>query len=565
MFDNGCDVDELDRVAAGDALVENRRALWAAEARQYVLAAHWADLHAPEFVESTVALLPGEEGTVRAGADGTPEMEEYAAAELAAFLLMSTRGGEQVVADAVNLRHRHPVTWARLQAGEVRAWVAVKAARRCADAGLSREQAVWVDAETASYLPTLPTGRWLALVEAKIVEVDPAAAEERAEAAALARFVHAGRADEHGMATLVARARAGDVRYLVAVLDRMAAILAARGDTDTLDVRRATALRILANPARALALLTEATLEPPAQAPSPRTRRGEKDMWMRDAAGEELPGAALVNGLRDDELEPALAGLDDDVREGLEQMLQPAVGTDGPSDEAGGEEASDPDLLRAVLAALRDFDASTFDPVTVFHVHLSRDTVRGKAAAVARVEGIGPLVSSELRAWLSTWVGPWLAQWLGFDPDLVDRAMTGFPVRVSPVVDPEGIAPVDRHEVPRPMREAIAVTNPWEVFPLGTLPTRRCDFDHPVPWRDPKDGGPPGQTAVDGLAPLGRRHHRLKTNGGWYLFSPGPGVWWWRTPTGFWFRVDADGTHEHGRDPELDGRWLPRRTGAPAA
>jgi hypothetical protein len=56
----------------------------------------------------------------------------------------------------------------------------------------------------------------------------------------------------------------------------------------------------------------------------------------------------------------------------------------------------------------------------------------------------------------------------------------------------------------------------------------------------------------------------LKTHGRWRLIHPEPGVYWWHTPHGHWFRVDAEGTHHHGRDPDLDHRWLSKKA-RPAA
>jgi hypothetical protein len=261
-------VASLDAVAASEALAASRVAVMAAEAQQLFLAAHWADLHAPEFVEASRAALPGGvsgdvpggERVKRVGSDGCPEMAEFASAELAALLGRSPVSGEGFIADAVNLRHRHPLLWAGIAAGRVRVWLAVKAARRCATVELDQEQARWVDEQVAPYVTALTPGRFLALVEAKIREVDPAAAEARAEAAALARFVRTGQTDEAGLKTLVARAEAGDVVVFVAMLDRIAGILAERGDTDSVDGRRASALRVMADPAQALALLASAAL-----------------------------------------------------------------------------------------------------------------------------------------------------------------------------------------------------------------------------------------------------------------------------------------------------------------
>src|SRR5436305_8094599 len=104
-------VDDLDGVATADRLVASQKALLAAEAEQLVLATHWADLHAGDFVTARVAMLPGEDdialrlvpgkdGTqrlLRAAADGCPDLEEYAGAELAALIGTSTAAGNALI------------------------------------------------------------------------------------------------------------------------------------------------------------------------------------------------------------------------------------------------------------------------------------------------------------------------------------------------------------------------------------------------------------------------------------------------------------------------------------
>ncbi len=112
-----------------------------------------------------------------------------------------------------------------------------------------------MDRTTTPYLATLPWGRFVDLLEARIISADPAAAEARREAAELDRFVVTGQSTEHGLKTLIARATAGEVIYLVAMVDRLAQILELEGDVSPVGVRRSKALGILAHPARALALL----------------------------------------------------------------------------------------------------------------------------------------------------------------------------------------------------------------------------------------------------------------------------------------------------------------------
>ncbi|HSV37146.1 MAG TPA: hypothetical protein VLI04_00170, partial [Nocardioidaceae bacterium] len=143
-------IDALDsRTAAAGALVKHRTELLRVGADRLALAAHWCDLHPAVDRHGR-----------RAGADGTPLVEEFAAEELGCLLQVHMYAAHNLMSDAVNLRHRHPLLWERLQAGEVLDWVAVKAARLVAAADLSLEQARWVDEVTTEYVVTLPTGRY---------------------------------------------------------------------------------------------------------------------------------------------------------------------------------------------------------------------------------------------------------------------------------------------------------------------------------------------------------------------------------------------------------------------
>jgi hypothetical protein len=137
----------------------------------------------------------------------------------------------------------------------VRVWQARHVASRTRTTGLTLAQAREVDECTTPYLSTLSWGRFLDLLEARIIAADPAAAEQRRLAAELERFVVTGQSTEHGLKTLVAKATAGEVIYLVAMVDRIAEILLQDGDTDPIGARRSKALGILAHPARALTLL----------------------------------------------------------------------------------------------------------------------------------------------------------------------------------------------------------------------------------------------------------------------------------------------------------------------
>src|SRR3954451_12649209 len=169
-------------------------------------------------------------------------------------------------------------------------------------ADLTAAQARFVDEATTPYVDTLAWAAFTRLVEARIIEADPAAAEARRVAPALERFVATGRSSEFGLKTLIARANAGEVIYFMAMCDRIAQILALEGDPDPADVRRSKALAILANPARALAMLVRhATTQPHPHDPD-RSPLGHDGQDHQDDQDE--PGGRADRDLQGDQDEP---------------------------------------------------------------------------------------------------------------------------------------------------------------------------------------------------------------------------------------------------------------------
>ncbi|HEX5005191.1 MAG TPA: hypothetical protein VFV65_07730, partial [Gemmatimonadales bacterium] len=244
-------VEELDGPGVCAAVLASRRAELEAEAARLRMAVHWADLHSPERLaarqvgEGSGRVLPGMERTRRSGSEGTPLVSEFAAVEFGALMGMGYYAADHYLHDAVDIYYRHPRLWAAILAGTAQVWQARQVVKRTAGVGLTLAQARWVDEEVAPYLGCLPWSQVLELVEAKIIAADPEAAEARRLAAEMERFVRTGRSSEHGLKTLYAKATAGEVIYLTAMIERIAAILAERGDTDPADVRRSKALGIL--------------------------------------------------------------------------------------------------------------------------------------------------------------------------------------------------------------------------------------------------------------------------------------------------------------------------------
>jgi hypothetical protein len=515
----------------------------AAEKRQIRLAAHWLDLQAPEDLGGDGAgawggdgravggTLPGAERFVPAGADGTPAVAEFACAEFAALLGMHPLTGAAYLRKVANLRHRHPMLWGRVMRGEVRGWKALETARLVgrSELRLTQEQARWIDERSQEWITTLPWGSYVDLLEQLIVDADPRAAEDRRLEASTRQGVWTTQSNEHGLKTIVGKAAGGEITYLVAVVDRVAEILAARGDTREVGPRRGAALALLAHPAHVLALLAEdAALNAASQAEAGH------------AAEDAEEGAARRGDETGDPDRPAAA---DDGCDGADGQTRPGADTDakagsGREAEAGGQPdlpsyLAVPESLGAALTTLgRPGVLDRLLPTATLYVHLDQSAL-ATGVGSARVEGLGTVTTQQA------------LQWLG------NRRVT-----VTPVIDlNDDVRPVDGYVFPRRIREVIHLRNPRDVFPFGISTSRHKDMDHPKPYRHPDHGGPPGQTSQHNAAPLTRFTHRVKTHGGWRLTQLDEVSYLWHSPHGYGWLVDATGTHTVSRTVI---QWLTR-------
>jgi hypothetical protein len=486
------DLVELDAAGTLAAAEANEHILIAAEIRRLQIAAHWADLHPGEaMAESRV---PGVERPVRLGGDGAPTIGDFAAAELGCVLRMSDGSASRLISDALDLRHRLQLTWAAAQAGQVPTYQARHIAT--ATRHLSFEQAGSVDQQLAPTLGTVPWSRLQTLLEAAIYEADPAAAEQ--QAAAQQRFVRLGRSSEHGLKLIIARAAAGDAIWFKAAVDRIADILGRQGDTDNVDVRRSKAIGILAQPAQALQLLCQHRDDDWDGPAEPASDSAEEVLVEDQIHFEQTPEHDCVAPVADIELVAA-----NEASHCSLQITPPPF---------------HPDRAR---------------PRAVVYVHLSGEALTA-GAGVARVEDVGPVLLGRLRSLLG------------------DRCS----ISLKPVIDlPAGHTPVDSYEIPASLREQVLLRNPADVFPYAAAVSRSIDIDHTIPYLSPDRGGPPGQTRIGNLGPHIRRHHRLKTHGGWQVRQPEPGAWLWRSPHHRIYLVNATGTHPLGDTKFAEAIW----------
>ncbi len=427
MFERS--VDELDAPAALASAVDRRRAADLAEAELLALAAHWADLHAVLDGDPDGFRVPGMQRLVPLAGPGAPEVAEFAPAELAAALGISTFAGQSLVGDALELRHRLPRLWGRVQGGSLQAWRARQVAERTR--ALPVASAGWVDAQVAPFAHKIGPGRVLALVDAALVRFDPEAAAKQVKAAADGRGVWVDEAMTDGTRSIRIRADALDATAFDATITSIATALGALGDADRAEVRRAKAVGVIADPQGTLGLLH---------------------------TSESNAGGGCGAG-------------------------------------AGGGRSK-----------------------MTLYVHLHEDAI-STGSGLGRVEGLGPATVEQIRDW-------------------VGRSE----VVVKPVLDLDGRAAVDAYEVPDRIAETVLLRNPCCPYPWCVNLSRNKDRDHVETYVPVDDGGPPGQTAADKIAGLCRRHHRLKTHGGWTYTMPEPGFHLWRSPAGRHYLVDHTGT-----------------------
>ncbi|MGD7706368.1 hypothetical protein [Microlunatus sp. Y2014] len=511
--DRGC------RRALADEIIAANTAITHADCRVLLRVAEWVDLYAPTPEQereaaaaerepmSAAARLAGE-GVRAPGGDGTPRVSEFCFAELGGMLGMARFAAEQLVADVVDLRHRLPLCWGRVQRGEVRSAVVRRVAAETR--WLSMEAAALVDRAVAPVLGSVTMYRLRNLVDAEVLRADPAGYEARVRADWDQRVARVGQTNQYGLKTLFVRARAADVVWFDAMLDRIADILKLEGDPASKDVRRSKALGVLARPDHALLLLAK-------------------------YASMSVPGGLTDEA--DPAADPAPADpADEDIRSEQSPTYrpeEPPTARPEAEDRARASQderrAFDPATTAALASALGRIDPVKLLPPVTLYVHVAEEIL---------VAGNGPV--RDEHGGLTSW-------------HRVLAGLAGTRVTIKPVIDPRGATPVDAYEVPRAMRERIHLRQPVDQFPWGTQTDRhRLDLDHTIAYTR---HGPPGQTGLANLAPLSRTAHRIKTHGGWQLRQPEPGVMLWRSPLGQHYLINHTGTHPLGHGPLAHALW----------
>lgn len=432
----------------------------------------------------------------RIGADGTPLLNEFIALEIAALKGISVGSATWLIRDIVNLRYRHPRLWARMRAGDLPVFRACQLATHIARFTLTGDQLNRLDDELAAQAAQLPWRRLLGVCNGLLAELVPDQLVDRARAAREQRYVRKLETDDPSVAYLSGRVDTADAIYFDGMLDRIADILAGQGDTDSKDVRRAKSLGILATPARATLLLAEAAETDHVAAQALRSRAGE----LFDAAGRRRPPRQ----------QDTLFALGVSAERSANSVqADPAVDDLPPVDPVDQVWLA----AQAAIPKIR-WTSPKLLPKSTVYVHVAESTLMTGRGPV-RVENVGPVSAAMLAL-------------------LVGNTR----IRVTPVLRPFENLAVDAYEIPRRIREQVLLRDRVEIFPFSSRLARNQQLDHTKPYRK----GVAGQTRAANLGPLSTKAHRGKTHGHWRLDQPRAGVFWWKSPAGFEYRVGPHGT-----------------------
>ncbi|MEZ5087887.1 MAG: DUF222 domain-containing protein [Tessaracoccus sp.] len=223
---------------------------------------------------------------VRIAGTGTPLVSQYLSLEIAGLLGCTPRAAAMKLADALNLKYRHPQLFEAMQHLRIDTARALHAARRCADLHP-------MAAETA-------TSRWLAkqhklgwkaafaLLDKLIIQADPKLAKKKEQKAREDRGVWLWGLFEGAM-NLTGKLDLLDARYLDTRLDEVASLIETQYPELTHAQRRAKAIGILANPAYATILLQHGQ---PTLLDRPRPHEPENHPVQNDAPASSDPADA---------------------------------------------------------------------------------------------------------------------------------------------------------------------------------------------------------------------------------------------------------------------------------
>src|SRR5688572_11318634 len=261
-----------------------------AEAEKLQAAVTWAAMHSVDsLAEAATVWDHGDTGMPVAG-PGAPLVGEFSVTEFAAAIGLPTEAGKAYLGEAVELRYRLPRIWSRVVKGDLPAWRARRIARDTMI--LTMEAAAFVDAHVAHVAHRVRPAQVDRLVAEAIGRFMPEEAERRRQRAADGRCftIDTRQPSLEGTSTVYGELDLADALDLDAAVAAGAQALKDLGSTDTLDVRRATAVGDLAR--RQLTL----DLNPSADGSPATDAAGDTRILAGDAGTGEASGAPSESG-----------------------------------------------------------------------------------------------------------------------------------------------------------------------------------------------------------------------------------------------------------------------------
>ena len=228
---------------------------------------------------------------------------------------------------------------------------------------------------------------------------------------------------------------------------------------------------------------------------------------------------------------------------------------------------SRPDLAAQLIAAYRSWSDRPADPAGDPPPHPDQPDEPDPAASTSSTDGFGstdvprtgpkPVIDWErllpqVVVNVHTYAGPEADEIARVERSgavtqtwIKEHLTASAKVTVRPVLDIEGLAPVDAYEIPERHRRAVRLMTPADIFPFSSS-LDPDQIDHTEPYRHGPDAVGAGQSRIGNYGPLSTPHHRLKTFGRWTVKQPFPGIYLWRDPHGAHYLVDHTGTRPVG-------------------
>jgi hypothetical protein len=404
--------------------------------------------------------------------------------EIAAALRVAPATAQMKLDAARMLANHLPATAEALATGEIspaHATVIARETERAVRAGLNPESIREIENRAVAHAELHTPGQVANKVKALIAKISPEEFEEAVETAIEQRKVDFY-PESDGMTTVVALLPAADAIALRNVLDAMAQM----------------------------------------------SLQDEKSASIASGSDSLVDGTnARMEGLRDSDMNDSLKSRMNSVVEGYES----ATGFNSSEESISGETsrvrmtrkefAKSMDNRRAdaladiATKALADLSAYYKPQRKAVTVNITMDlpTALGLAENPAMLSDYGPIPASIARELAAD------GKWRRFVVDPVSGALMDFGR--------------ETYEPPQALRDFLLARDRICRFPGCRRPGHLTDIDHSQSW----ESG--GETNPANLGLLCRRHHRMKTHGGWKLESHADGSCTWTSPQGKVHKVVA--------------------------